>query len=221
MNTDPFVLNPLLSTIRQEFVKGQLMEDNINKNPIIQFETWLQEAFSNGNPTANAMILSTVDVSGMPSSRVMLLRDISFGGFTFFSNYESKKGTDVETNNKASLLFFWPELERQVRIQGFVEKLPKGESDAYFESRPFESKVGAWASKQSQIIEGREVLEKNFAALLNKYDDKKVPRPDHWGGYVLYPVSIEFWQGRESRLHDRLLFKRVDHSHWKMDRLMP
>ncbi len=221
MNTDPFVLNPLLASIRKDFIKGELTEESLSVDPVLQFDAWLKQAFAEGNPLANAMVLSTVDISGRPSSRVMLLRDISFGGLTFFNNYESKKGFDIKSNNKASLVFFWPDLERQVRVEGSIKKLPAKESDAYFASRPFESKVGAWTSKQSKEIQSREDLEKKYSKELQKYKDKEVPRPSYWGGYVLEPFIMEFWQGRASRLHDRIEYVKIGEKEWERRRLMP
>ena len=219
MTTDPFILNPILAKLRTEFVKGQLLESDINKDPMSQFQQWLAEAMAT-DAYANAMVLSTVDCNGMPSSRVMLLRDISFNGFTFFTNYKSQKGEELEKNRHGALVFFWPALERQVRVTGTIKKLPAKESTAYFNSRPFGSKVAAWASQQSRVLSDRYVLEERVNVLQNEFKDKDVPRPDHWGGYVLEPQSIEFWQGRESRLHDRLRFIRED-GDWKMERLMP
>jgi len=221
MKTDSFALNPILASIRKDFIKGELTEDAISKNPILQFETWLKEAFAKGNEIANAMALSTISADGMPSSRVVLLRDISFGGFTFFTNYQSRKGNELTLNPKASLLFFWPELERQVRVQGTIKKLPEKESDVYFASRDFESKVGAWTSQQSETINSRAVLEEKFAEELIRFHDREVPRPDHWGGYVLEPSVIEFWQGRSNRLHDRIEFILHGKGKWEIRRLMP
>jgi pyridoxamine 5'-phosphate oxidase len=221
MNTDPSVLKPVLSAIRHEFAKGELVEKNINADPLLQFESWLKQAFAEGNPAANTMVLSTVDEDGSPSSRVMLLKDLNSSGFSFYTNYKSQKGVELQKNSKAALLFFWPEMERQVRIQGDIKLLPEVEADIYFESRPFESKVGAWASQQSQIIENRGILDNTFTDLLEKYKNKKVPRPPYWGGYILAPRTIEFWQGRKNRLHDRLLFKKNTAGIWEITRLMP
>jgi pyridoxamine 5'-phosphate oxidase len=168
------------------------------------------------------MALSTVDVGLMPDARIVLLRNVSYGGFTFFTNYESKKGKDLEKNNKASLLFFWTGLERQVRILGEIIKLPAEESDTYFESRPFDSKVGAWVSQQSELVANRSALEKSFEEKLRSFENKEVPRPANWGGYVLIPSKIEFWQGRPNRLHDRILYTLdPNKKSWKIDRLMP
>jgi len=211
---------PLVKTIRRDFVKSTLSEEDMLADPLLQFSKWLDEAFNSGNGYANAMTLSTVDQDGVPSSRVMLLRDVSKGGFTFFTNYKSNKSNDLKINPNASLLFFWPELERQVRIGGMVQLLPEAESDEYFESRPFESRVGAHVSKQSMVISGRKELDEAFARELEFYKGKKVPRPGYWGGYLLIPSIFEFWQGRASRLHDRFQYTR-NGAAWKMERLMP
>ena len=221
MNTDPFILNPLLASIRKDFVKGDLTEETVSVDPMLQFERWLKEAFAQGNELANAMVLSTVDSNSMPSSRVMLLRDVSFGGFTFFTNYQSRKANEINTNKKVALLFFWPELERQVRIEGVIRKLPEQESDAYFASRPFESQVAAWTSNQSTKVNSRKELDQKYANDLKKYNDDTVLRPPHWGGYVLKPLNIEFWQGRANRLHDRIEFTLNSKNEWEMRRLMP
>ncbi len=221
MNTDPFVLNPLLASIRKDFLKAELTEDTLSADPVVQFDTWLKEAFAGGNEIANAMVLSTVDANSMPSSRVMLLRDVSFGGFTFFTNYHSQKADDLRLNSNASILFFWSEMERQVKIQGTIKKLPEKESDVYFASRPFESKVGAWTSKQSRVIKSRKELDKKYSEELKQYAGREVPRPPYWGGYVLEPCNFEFWQGRANRLHDRIEFTLTEKKQWVMKRLMP
>jgi pyridoxamine 5'-phosphate oxidase len=212
--------SPMIRSFRKDFIKGMLIENEISKDPIEQFSAWLDFAFKS-DEYANAMVLSTVSEDLMPSSRVVLLRDISYGGLTFFTNYASQKGIELEKNPKASVLFFWPALERQVSISGTVTKLPVKESDEYFESRPFESKVGAWVSKQSSVISSRLKMDEDFTEQLKKYPDKKVPRPPHWGGYVLIPSRFEFWQGRESRMHDRIRYRLNGNKEWIMERLMP
>ncbi len=213
--------NHTLKTVRTDYQKGFLTEETVLENPFHQFEAWLSEAFDNGNAYANAMVLSTCGKDNMPDARVVLLRNVSFGGLTFFTNYKSKKGKDMAQNNKVSLLFFWPELERQVRVEGTIEFLPAKESDDYFESRPFESKVGAWVSQQSDEMNGREALEADYEKELKKYASQKVPRPPHWGGYVVIPVKFEFWQGRPSRLHDRIQYTPNGKNNWTTKRLMP
>jgi pyridoxamine 5'-phosphate oxidase len=210
---------PMVRNIRTDFVKGMLHEDEINKDPVVQFSNWLEFEFRT-NELANAMILSTVDIAGMPDSRVMLLRDVTSKGFTFFTNYNSKKGSDLKGNPHASLLFFWPQSERQVRISGVVSKVAAKVSSEYFSSRPFESQVGAVVSRQSKPVQGRSVLDESYAKGLKVYAGQKVPRPAHWGGYLLKPYSFEFWQGRPSRMHDRIQYNRYGNK-WMIERLMP
>lgn len=219
MNEEKLFEN-MVRSLRKDFIKGQLTEEMVAADPFLQFSGWLASALETGNHLANAMVLSTVDAEGMPSSRVMLLRDVSYGGFTFFTNYQSRKGQDLTNNPRASLLFFWPDQERQIRIQGVIKELPAEESDKYFDTRPFESKIGAWASRQSEVIAGRGELEENYDKMLVSFKDGEVPRPRHWGGYVLVPSYFEFWQGRASRLHDRLRY-RMDEDRWIRERLMP
>lgn len=217
-----FNVNPLIKNARKDYEKNSLSEDNVNSDPFIQFDTWLSEAIDSGDDHAHAMSLATVSDSMFPDSRIVLLRNVSYGGFTFFTNYNSKKGKDLEKNKNASLLFFWTNLERQVRISGSIEKLPEQESDEYFKSRPFDSQVGAWVSQQSEVLENRAQLEESFLIQLSKFENKIVPRPPHWGGYVLVPAKIEFWQGRPNRLHDRILYSRhANAENWKIQRLMP
>lgn len=212
----------ILKTIRKDYLKGELLESEISKDPFTQFEIWLDLAFKSGNDYANAMTLSTCDKTSMPDSRIVLLRDISFGGFTFFTNYSSKKGKDIEFNLNASLLFFWPELERQTRIRGTIKLLPAKESDSYFESRPFESKVGALISSQSSVVRSRKEMEIMFQNEFRKRENTVIKRPTNWGGYVLVPSSFEFWQGRASRLHDRIRYTLNDSDKsWLTERLMP
>jgi pyridoxamine 5'-phosphate oxidase len=201
---------------------GGLLEGEADKDPFRQFEKWLNEAISADSFYGNAMTLSTVDSMGMPDSRVLLLRDISHGGFTFFTNYKSKKAIDIEHNPHACMLFFWPSIPRQVRIQGRLTMLPESDSDRYFASRPYESQVGAWASRQSAVIGSREELDAAFDIELEKFKGRQITRPANWGGYVLIPSLFEFWQGRTHRLHDRLRYKLNRSSNtWNVDRLMP
>lgn len=217
-----FKINPVIQSLRKDYQHGVLSKETVLENPFHQFEAWLDEALDKGDHHAHAMVLSTVDQNLMPDSRVVLLRNISFGGFTFFTNYKSKKAKDLEQNKKACLLFFWTELERQVRIEGEIAMLPAHESDVYFESRPFESKVGAWVSNQSEVVKSRAELETAFEKELKNYEGKEVPRPPHWGGYVLIPSRFEFWQGRSSRLHDRIQFTLdKEKNNWNIERLMP
>lgn len=213
-------LKDKIKTIRHDYTKHQLLEENIDKNPLIQFGTWLHEAFENGDEMANAFSLSTVNKDNYPTSRIVLLRDVSNGCFTFFTNYDSHKGQEMKQNNKVSMLFFWKELQRQVRVLGEVEFLPEIDSDEYFKSRPRESQIAALASSQSQIISNRNELESKFIEITNLYKNKEVPKPKHWGGYSLKAHKIEFWQGRESRLHDRLQYTFINNE-WKIERLSP
>ena len=210
-----------IADIRKDYKKHQLEESMVNKNPLKQFEEWFEEALKSEVTEPNAMSLSTVSSSGMPDCRIVLLKGIEDDGFVFYTNYQSTKGKNLEQNPQAALTFFWAELERQVRIQGIVEKVTKETSDQYFQSRPKESQIGAWASPQSSVIKDRKILEKREEKLTQKHkDDDVLPRPEQWGGYVLKPVSIEFWQGRPSRLHDRILYSFVNNK-WKINRLAP
>jgi pyridoxamine 5'-phosphate oxidase len=207
---------------RLEYKQNVLHESSVEKNPFDQFNNWLREAFELDKNYANAMVLSTVDVNLMPDSRVVLLRDISNEGLTFFTNYNSKKGHDIKINPTASVLFFWKEQERQVRIQGKLHLLPQHNSDEYFESRPFESQVGACVSNQSEPVKNRRALDALFKKAIKNFKSHKISRPKHWGGYMLVPSKFEFWQGRSNRLHDRLQYdldwnKKV----WNIQRLMP
>jgi pyridoxamine 5'-phosphate oxidase len=221
MDTDKFELNVLLKAAPGSTVKKELNEQEMAASPFDQFDAWFRTAFQTAPDHANAMVLSTVGEDLMPDARVVLLKDVSEGGFSFFSNYNSRKGKEIGFNPKASLLFFWPQLERQVRISGDIQRMSEKESDLYFDSRPFESKVGAWASSQSEVLKQRGDLEKRFCDLLNEYRNKPVLRPEYWGGYRLKPSRFEFWQGRESRLHDRIVYERSAEQSWKIGRLMP
>lgn len=201
-------------------MSSALSKKDVDRNPILQFERWYNEAFSSKVMEANAMTLSTVDKENKPHSRVVLLRDVNENGFVFFTNYNSAKGHELMHNPNAALLFFWPELERQIRIEGKVEKLDNKRSDEYFNSRPKESRIGAWASPQSREIENRQALEKIVADKKEFFDQNILDRPGFWGGYILKPGSIEFWQGRPSRLHDRIKYLK-NGSDWKILRLAP
>lgn len=209
-----------LKTVRYDYSMHQLFEENINSNPIKQFSIWLKDAFDKGDDMANAFSLSTIDEFNFPSSRVLLLRDVEDSGFTFFTNYESHKGQDIERNSNVCSLFFWKELQRQVRIKGTIKHLPTSDSEDYFHSRPRESQLAALSSQQSQVIKNRNVLEERFIELSKFYENKTIPCPQYWGGYILNPIQIEFWQGRESRLHDRIQYT-LDNQHWRIERLAP
>ncbi len=209
-----------ISDIRKHYNQGQLYIHELDENPIHQFQTWLKLALDSKCNEPTAMVLSTVSRENKPSSRVVLLKEIAQGGFTFFSNYQSAKGKEMDSNPFVALNFFWSELERQVRVEGRVEKIGEDESDAYFQSRPRESRIGAWASRQSAIVvEGME-LQQNYKLLEEKYKGKIIPRPSHWGGYRVVPDKIEFWQGRANRMHDRFCYVKMDDL-WTIQQLAP
>ena len=206
-------------------MRATLDESSVEPDPIRQFERWFTEAVSAKMPEPNAMTLATVDADGHPSARIVLLKGVDERGFTFFTNYKSRKGRELAARPRAALLFFWPELERQIRIDGTVSQVESSESEEYFTGRPRPSQLGAWASPQSEPVGGRAELEARFAQLADRYRDPSVPvpRPPHWGGYRVAPESLEFWQGRASRLHDRIRYRRTEaHSTaWIIDRLAP
>jgi len=199
-----------------------LTKRNIDPNPIRQFELWFKEASSSGmsEQDATSMTLATADKNGQPCARIVLLKSFDEGGFLFFTNYNSRKGSELANNSRACLLFYWAPLWRQVRIEGAVERVSEAESDEYFHSRPLGSKIGAWASNQSQPVTSRNELDERFEELSLKFPGH-VPRPPHWGGYRLRPDVIEFWQGRENRLHDRLVYTRESDGNWRIERLAP
>ena len=210
-----------IADIRQEYTKHTLDISDVDADPLNQFKLWFSEAEKAEISEVNAMTLSTVSSDGLPSSRIVLLKDIENGGFVFFTNYQSDKGKDLEVNPAGALLFFWKELERQVRIQGVVSKISKEDSEKYFISRPKGSQIGAWTSPQSTIIKSRDLLVKREQELSNKFKNSEVlPKPEQWGGYVLKPAKMEFWQGRPNRLHDRILYTSSDNS-WEINRLAP
>ncbi|XQM34920.1 Pyridoxine/pyridoxamine 5'-phosphate oxidase [Cupriavidus sp. H19C3] len=209
-----------LADLRRQFVLGALSETEVAADPISQFQRWFDEAVVAKMPDPNAMTLATVDADGQPSARIVLLKGLDASGFTFFTNYESRKGLDLLANPRAALLFHWVQLERQVRIEGEVRKVDEAESDAYFASRPLGSRLGAWASEQSREVASRAVLEQREADFRQRFGDEP-PRPPHWGGYRLMPNWIEFWQGRASRLHDRIGYRRQDDGSWRIVRLSP
>ncbi|MBK1441993.1 pyridoxamine 5'-phosphate oxidase [Parapedobacter sp. ISTM3] len=210
-----------IGAIRAEYEMGQLDEGDVLPDAVAQFQKWFDEALDRQVMEPNAMALSTVSATGRPSSRIVLLKQLDESGFGFFTNYESQKGTELAGNPYAALLFFWPELQRQVRVSGRVEKMIDELSDRYFQSRPKGSKLGALASPQSRQITGRSVLDNRLAELEEQYQNVAyIPRPPHWGGYRLVPDLVEFWQGRGSRLHDRLVYEKQD-GQWTIKRLAP
>ena len=209
-----------IADIRKDYKLRTLEEAEVKVDAIEQFRTWWEEATSAEIEEPNAMTLATVDDEGAPSARIVLLKGLDADGFTFYTNYDSDKAHDMMQHNRVALLFFWKELERQVRVEGSVEKVPATESDEYFASRPRGSKIGAWASPQSKVIAGREVLEEKVTEAEAKFEGLEVDRPNNWGGYIVHPGSIEFWQGRSNRLHDRIKYVRENNG-WKLVRLAP
>jgi pyridoxamine 5'-phosphate oxidase len=207
--------------IRKDYRLQSLNEEEVDANPVKQFEIWWGHAINSKIEEPNAMTLATATLEGKPSARIVLLKKITDKGFVFFTNYESRKGKEINENPFASITFFWKELERQVRAEGEVEKISDAESDEYFAMRPFESRIGAWSSPQSEVILNREVLEKAVTSYSTKFNTGEIPRPKHWGGYLLKPNLVEFWQGRPGRLHDRLQYKLTKDLNWKIERLAP
>jgi pyridoxamine 5'-phosphate oxidase len=210
-----------IADIRKDYSLQTLDEQGVADNPFDQFTKWWKEAVSSDIVEVNAMTLATVSVEGVPAARIVLLKGYDKNGFVFFTNYDSKKGQDLLAHPLAALVFFWKELERQVRISGRVEKVSAEESDAYFQSRPEGSRLGAWASPQSKPISSRQVIEDQLASYQHTYHHHPIPRPPHWGGYRVVPDTIEFWQGRSSRLHDRIQYKLDAAGKWEISRLAP
>jgi len=210
-----------IAGLRKSYSQKSLSEIDIEIDPIRQFDKWWQEAVESTIDEVNAMTLATASADGIPSARVVLLKGFSENGFVFFTNYDSYKGKQLMENPKACLVFYWKELERQVRITGMVQKITEKESDEYFHSRPFTSQLGACVSPQSTVIENREWLEAQYRDLEKKVSNGFVQRPEHWGGYIVKPVIIEFWQGRPSRLHDRIEYSLQENGQWKPVRLAP
>ncbi len=211
-----------LSDYRQNYTKNELIESNIKETPLEQFQQWFYEVEETGGITEiNAMTISTNGQDGFPKSRIVLLKKLSWEGFIFYTNYLSEKGIAIEKNPKVCLSFFWPVMERQVIIKGFAEKLPENLSDGYFEQRPRGSQLGAWASNQSTVVTDRNELENRLIEFEKQYEGQDIPRPSHWGGYLVKPISVEFWQGRPNRMHDRIRYTLQDHFLWKIERLAP
>jgi pyridoxamine 5'-phosphate oxidase len=214
-------MNKSVADIRRDYSHKNLTEKDADANAIKQFEKWWNEAVDSKIDEVNAMTLATASVDGLPSARIVLLKEFSENGFVFFTNYESYKAQQLAENPKACLVFFWKELERQVRITGLIQKINSTDSDEYFNSRPESSRIGAWASPQSRVIESRDWLDEKFNELVNKMEGTEIKRPSHWGGYIVKPVVIEFWQGRPSRLHDRIQYTLDESGSWKIERLAP
>ena len=210
-----------LESLRSNYALSGLHETDLLGNPFQQFQLWLEQAIAAELPEPNAMTLATLSKQGKPIARMVLLKGLDEKGFVFYTNYDSAKGKQLTETDSAALVFWWAGLERQVRVEGTVEKVSSKESDAYFQSRPKASQLGAWASPQSQVIESRDVLEKRLAELEEKYATEKVPRPPHWGGFRVIPTVIEFWQGRPSRLHDRIRYELDEKGDWFYQRLAP
>jgi pyridoxamine 5'-phosphate oxidase len=209
-----------ISALRENYTKGSLDVKDVSTSPLEQFQCWFDEAIASQLLEPNAMLVSTVSTDGKPSSRIVLLKGLD-NGFKFYTNYLSRKGTELIENPNGCITFFWGELERQVRIEGIIEKVSAEDSDTYFQSRPRASQIGAWVSNQSMVIENREVLEAREKHLIEKFGDAPIPRPPHWGGYRLVPSYIEFWQGRPSRLHDRISYTLQEGENWNIERLSP
>nr|WP_295922221.1 pyridoxamine 5'-phosphate oxidase [uncultured Dyadobacter sp.] len=209
-----------IANIRHDYDLRGLLETDLDPDPLKQFRLWFDEVVNAGISEANAMLLSTVS-DGRPSGRIVLLKDLDENGFSFFTNYDSKKGREMEDNPQVALTFFWKELQRQVRIEGRIVKTSEAESSAYFAIRPRGSQIGAWASAQSEAIPDRAFLERKTEELVSQFEGQPVPRPEHWGGYRVIPDYIEFWQGRPSRLHDRLAYTKEVDGEWKIERLAP
>ncbi|HEX6290135.1 MAG TPA: pyridoxamine 5'-phosphate oxidase [Herpetosiphonaceae bacterium] len=210
-----------IADLRREYSQHGLRKSEVAADPFAQFQIWFDQALRAQVPEPNAMTLATATPDGIPSARVVLLKEFDARGFVFYTNYLSRKGDELEANPRAALVFFWPEMERQVRIEGRVERVTEQEADAYFASRPEGSRLGAWASPQSQVIAGRDVLDQRLAEVAAAHAGAAVPRPAHWGGYRVVPTTIEFWQGRPSRLHDRIRYRLSADQTWLIERLAP
>lgn len=214
-------MSPSLAELRQEYARGALNKADVDPDPLQQFQRWLGEAITAQLPEPNAMTLATADPTGRPYARVVLLKECDAGGFVFYTNYRSDKGQQLAASPHAALVFLWLELERQVRVEGTVSKTSPAESEAYFRARPRESRLGALASRQSQVVASRRLLDERFQILEAQYPDDNIPMPHHWGGYRVRPDMLEFWQGRHGRMHDRLRYRRRADGGWLLERLEP
>jgi len=214
-------MNKSIADIRSDYRLSTLNENDIAANPIEQFTRWWNDAISSKVIEVNAMTLATCDASGKPSARIVLLKELKENGFVFYTNYESRKAKEIEENAFVALVFFWKELERQIRIEGKIKKISAEESDEYFSLRPRESQIGAWSSPQSSVIQSTQILQKNVEKFNEQFQSGKIPRPDFWGGYFVEPNTMEFWQGRPGRLHDRLQYSLSENKEWIINRLAP
>ena len=214
-------MNKDIADIRKDYQMQSLLETDVADDPFVQFNNWWDDAVKSELDEINAMTLATASATAIPFARIVLLKSVSEKGFVFFTNYNSSKGKELEENPHACLVFFWKELERQVRISGKVEKVSAGESDEYFNSRPEGSRIGAWASPQSHVIASREIIEANIVKYEKQFSGGEISRPPHWGGYIVIPATIEFWQGRPNRLHDRIQYSRSKDENWQVVRLAP
>ena len=210
-----------IADIRKDYSLKTLNESDVLDNPFEQFSIWWNDAVASDIDEVNAMNLATINQQLKPTSRTVLLKGFDDNGFIFFTNYNSSKGHQIENNTNVALCFFWKELQRQVRIEGIAKKISDEANDTYFNSRPYGSKVGAWASPQSQIIESRDILVQNEEQIIKEFTEENITRPDHWGGYCVLPNYFEFWQGRSNRLHDRICYQLNENAQWKTARLAP
>ena len=214
-------MNINIAAIRRDYQMQSLLEKDVDANPFNQFNAWWDDALKSELDEVNAMTLATASSAGLPSARIVLLKSVSEEGFVFFTNYNSNKGKELEENPNACLVFFWKELERQIRITGKVKKVSAAESDEYFLSRPEGSRIGAWASPQSQVIASREIIEEHITKYTMEFANTNILRPPNWGGYIVMPQAFEFWQGRPNRLHDRIQYSLQKEGNWKIERLAP
>ncbi len=223
MRSDQFVPESSLdiASLRESYTQAELLESTIHCDPYQQFQTWFAEAVNAKLPEPNAMTLATVSQDGKPAARIVLLKELSVNGFVFYTNFQSRKGQDLQQHPHAALVFWWAALERQVRIEGSITQVADTVSDRYFQSRPLGSQLGAWASRQSEVVPDRAALEQQLAALAQQYEGKPIPRPPFWGGFCLQPTYFEFWQGRPNRLHDRLCYRQNKPDGWLIQRLSP